>query len=378
MEYKNNWKEVIERQNLFWKRKLKNRILARICLRNAPFEEWLAVLKNKIPLASSTFPEKETVLKTWELRLSILKELQDDSLPVMKPTEFDEGLFGGIFGAATHFNYDPESGWMGSMAEHFLVDSLDSKRLDIKKHGIWMKELKERFSWYSERAEGRFGLSPIVSIDALNFAVLARGATQAMLDTCDNPDKLKELHKFALQLNIEINRLQKEFIRPFNGGTFDGHPASGAWFPGDEVNLSVDAFGQCSRDVYLELGFKYNQELINAFGSAALHIHINAEHLLPEVIKLKGLKCISLFDETPRYFPRLKEIKKVTGDMPLITDCMLDEFLDGMKNGRLEGGVFYVVKGHSGGRCNLMSPAVETVKEANELMKKVHAYRTVN
>lgn len=378
MEYKNNWKQAIERQDLFGKRKLKDRILARIFVRNTPFEEWLSVLKSKIPVSGTAFPAKELVLKTWEIKLRVFKELQDDSLPVMTPTEFDEGLFGGIFGASTYFNYDPESGWLGSMANHFLENSPDTDKLEIKETGIWMKELKERFSWYSERAEGRFGLSPVVSIDALNFAVLARGATQAMLDTCDNRNKMKEMCEFALKLNIGIGRLQKTFIKPFNNGTFDGYPASGAWFPGDEINISIDAFGQCNRETYLDLGFKYNQKLIEAFGSAALHIHSNAEHLLPEAVKLKGLKCITLFDETPRYFPRLKEIKKIAGDMPLITDCTLNEFLEQMEKGTLPGGVFYVIKGHAGGRGSLMSPAVETVKEANELMNKIHAYKAVN
>ena len=119
------------------------------------------------------------------------------------------------------------------------------------------------------------------------------------------------MFEFALKLNIEIAGLQKKFIKPVNGGTFDGYPASGAWFPGNEINISIDAYGQCSREAYLELGFKYNQRLIDAFGSAALHIHCNAEHLLCEAVKLKGLKCITLFDEEPRFFPRLKEIKKI-------------------------------------------------------------------
>jgi len=376
VEYKDNWKEAIARQSLFWEGKMKDRILARIYVRNRPFEQRLSELKSQVPVTGKLFPKKETVLKTWDLKLKIFKELQDDSLPVMIPTEFDEGLFGGIFEAETNFSYDSEAGWMSSMANPFLTDALDASKLKIREDGLWMQELKSRLTWYAAQAKGKFGLSPVISIDALNFAVMSRGATNAMLDTYDNPAGLKAMSEFALELNIKMNRLQREFIGSFDGGTFDGYACFGSWFPGEEINMSVDAFGQCKKEDYLETGFVYNQRLVGAFGSAALHIHANAHHLLPEVVKLKGLKAIWLADENPRVFPQLREIKKVTGDVPLITECMLDEFMEGMKKGTLPGGIFYIIRGHKVGRSTLMSPAVETIEEANKIMKQIRDYRS--
>ena len=340
MEYKKNWKEVIERQSLFWKRKLGNRILARIYVKNSPFEEWLTKAKKIIPVTTKNFPSQEFVFKTWDLKLHIFKEINDDSLPVMIPSEFDEGFFGGIFGAETDFNFDAESGWLSSMARPFLKEYGDLDKLEIREDEVWMREIRQRLKRYTEQAKDKFVLSPVISIDSLNFAVMARGATKAMLDIYDNPEQLKELFEFALKINIKLNRLQKKLIGTFNGGTFDGYADFGSWFPGEEINISVDAFGQCRKEVYTEMGLEYTQRLIDAFGSAFLHIHGNAYHLLPEVVKLKGLKGIEIADESPHPFPRLSEIKRITEDIPLVTECMLDEFLESMKKGTLPGGIF--------------------------------------
>lgn len=375
MQYKKNYEEVIERQTAFWERKSGDRALARIYVRNDAFEQWLAESRDLIPLQSKTLPPQDLVLKTWDLKLRILQEIQDDSLPVMIPSEFDEGLFGGVFDAETVFGYDPESGWFSSMARPFLLAYDDLSRLSLKEDNLWVRELRKRLAWYREQAGDRFGISPVITIDALNFAVLARGASNAMLDTYDSPAELRKLFDFALELNVQVSRLQKEIIGFFQGGTFDGYASFGCWFPGDEINISVDAFGQCRREVYLELGFEYTQKLIDAFGSAFLHIHGDAHHLLPEVCRLRGLKGIWIVDEAPHPFPRLAEIKKITGDMPLVTECVLGELLQAMKERTLPGGVFYIVRGHQEGRSALMSPAVETIEEANEIMREVRNYR---
>jgi hypothetical protein len=379
MEYKKNWKEVIERQTAFWERKLGGRILARIYINNRPFEEWLTKAKDIIPVESKDFPSQNFIFETWDLKLRIFKDIEDDSLPVMIPTEFDQGLFGGIFGAETYFNFDAETGWLSSMPRPFLTDYSGLNKLEIREDGTWMRELRQRLRWYAEQAEGKFGISPVISIDALNFAVMARGATKAMLDIYDNPQKLRNLYELALKLNVQLYQLQKRLLGSFNNGTFDGYTCWGSWIPGDEIDISVDTFGQCRKEVYAETGLEYTQRLIDTFGSAFLHIHGDAYHLLPEVVKLKGLRGIWLLDETPHFpypFSSLAEIKKITGDMPLITECMLGEFLEGMEKGKLPGGVFYMVRGYREGCSDLMPPAVETVAEANEIMKKVRTYKS--
>ena len=122
MLYKNNYREVMRRQTAFWNREMPDRILARIYVKNPSFEEWLNSPGLRIPAGIDGLPDKELVANLWDHKLKNLAELEDDSLPVMIPTEFDEGLYAGLFGEKLLGSFDHESGWFSSMGKPFLSD----------------------------------------------------------------------------------------------------------------------------------------------------------------------------------------------------------------------------------------------------------------
>ena len=95
-----------------------------------------------------------------------------------------------------------------------------------------------------------------------------------------------------------------------------------------------------------------------------MHMHTRGLYLLLEVVKLKNLVGIQITDDpmTPRAFPRLAEIKQITKDIPLYVYCTLKEFVEGLQNQTLIGGVMYFVRG------------VPTMRYANELMEQVKQY----
>ena len=374
MLYKKNYKDVMRRQAAFWNRRMPEKVLARIYVKNPPFEGWLNEHGPNIPITMDGLPDKELVIDLWDHKLRNLAELEDDSLPVMLPNEFDEGLYAGVFGQEVIGCFDNEAGWFSSMGKPFLDDYSGLDELHLDMNCPILQELKSRLDYYRQFADGKFGLSPVITIDSLNLAVLLRGAQQAMMDQYDYPDELVRLFEFALEVNIKLLNYQQELMGSFENGTFDGYAAFGGWFEGKHVNISVDAYGMCSPEVFEKIGFNYSQRLIDAFGSGFLHIHGNAHHLLPQAVKLKGLKAIRIVDEAPHPFPRLREIKEITGDMPLLTDCMLDEFIEAMDSGTLVGGVFYVIRGHKEGRSAFQSPVFDTIDEADNLMEKIRNY----
>jgi hypothetical protein len=375
VKYKKNWSQALARQEAFWNRRMGDRVLARIFVPNEPFQRWLSGKGMLLPSESAAPPDERDVLELWERKLSILTEIEDDSLPVMIPTEFDEGLFGGIFGARTRYAFDRASGWFSSMAEPYLEERTGIERLRIPDSHPLLEELERRLRFYAEASAGMFAIGPVISIDTLNFAVQARGATHAYLDLFDDPGWLGDLFDFSLDLALRIHALQRRIIGRFQGGSFDGYAAFGGWFAGDEIQLSVDAFGLCGKEVFRELGLSRIQRLIDRVGSGFLHVHSNASHLLPDLAGLRGLAGIWLVDEEPRPFPRLERIKEVTRSVPLVTECMLDEFTSSMERGTLPTGVFYIIRSHKGGRSTLQSPALDTVDEANRLMERIRSYQ---
>lgn len=375
MEYKQNWEQAMARQADFWEGRMPDQVLARINVRPVRLERWLAETGSGVPVESAQPPDHRTVFALWEGRLAAQRDVEDDSLPVMIPSEFDEGLGGSLFGAEVTWTFDPRSGWFSSMARPFLTERVDPARLEATVDERALQQLTDRLRLYAGQAHGRFALSPIISIDSLNFAVQARGATNAFLDIYDDPVWQQELLDFSVRLAVRCNSAQREAIGSFRGGTFDGYAALGAWFAGPEINVSADAFGSCGQEIFRDLGLPRLQRLIDAVGSAFLHVHGNAHHLLPDIARLGGLKGIWIVDETPHPFPRLREIKRITGAVPLLTECTLDELTQGLDQGTLPGGVFYLVRGHQEGMSTLLSPAVGTADKANRIMEKVRAYR---
>lgn len=375
MEYKRNWDQALGRQAAFWQGGMRDRILARVNVRNRPLERWLAEAGSAVAPQSAALPGSRAVFGLWEARLAAQRDVEDDSLPVMIPSEFDEGLGGDLFGAEVSYSFDAVSGWFSSMARPFLAERADPSRLFASVDERPLERLVERLRLYGRLAAGRFALSPIISIDSLNFAVLARGAMNAYLDLYDDPAWLSETMELSVRLAARCNAAQREAIGRFEGGTFDGYAALGSWFPGAEINVSADAFGACGEAAFRSLGLPLLQALVDSAGSAFLHIHGNAHHLLRTLRGLRGLRGLWIVDEEPHPFPRLAEIRRAAGGVPLVTECLRDEFLAAMDSETLPGGVFYMVRGHKEGMSTLLSPAVETPDEANRIMEKVRSYR---
>jgi len=110
-------------------------------------------------------------------------------------------------------------------------------------------------------------------------------------------------------------------------------------------------------------------------GSAFLHVHANGRRLLPLLATLRGLAGIWIVDEEPHPFAELSRLKRLTGKIPLVTECTLGEIERGMDEGSLPGGVLYIVRGHVEGRSTLQSAAVRSVDEANRIMERIRSYR---
>ena len=94
-------------------------------------------------------------------------------------------------------------------------------------------------------------------------------------------------------------------------------------------------------------------------------MHNYALHLLEEIVSLKNLLGIGIIDDPGqlRCFPSLREIQKITRDIPLQINCSKDEIVDGITNRSLPRNVMYWVVG-----------GVKSVREGNKIMELVYEY----
>lgn len=356
--YKPNATAVAERLALLWSRKAQDRIFAQMFVPVSTFSGY-SEINAEDPIALPDISER---FAFWDGRLAELATLEDDSLPSAYLMEFDQGISGGVLGAPMRYLVDRQTGWISSMTMPILDDlsKIDSLKIDMDAEVLM--RLDEHLRFYSEKSRGKFGIAPFIVIDAMNFVVEARGATQAYLDPTDSPDLVRQLMDFAFDLNVFLQERVQNTTDTFLGGSFC---LPGLWAPGNPVMFSVDAYHLASPGFYYEWGEPHLQKLLDHFGGGHLHIHSNGRHLIEHAAKLRNLTSINMGDDigNPRAYDELELIKRKAGDVPLIVGCEYGEFVRDLESNALPGNVLYMVVG------------LPSIMEANLLMEKVRGYR---
>jgi hypothetical protein len=215
---------------------------------------------------------------------------------------------------------------------------------------------------FSKVSENRFGISHFILIDSLNFVFELVGATKTYLSLFEVPETVQKIIDFAFDLNVKVQETFFDNTPSYGGGTFSNMVQ---WVPGRVISESVDPFHMTSVEDYEQWGEENVQRMFNQFDGGVLHIHSNGRHLLNAVSRLEGLKAILMLDEkdNPPAFDVLPELKKQTGDVPLVVAVNEDKFEYHLNRNTLPGGVFYWVK------------STKNVDEVNRIMEGVRKYR---
>ena len=362
MLYKPDLAQVVARHRQLWSRQLPNGILAILDVEDAPWDPYNLPAGFKSsemdPLAQS--PDIERMFRAWDLCYARRRELRDDSLPVARM-----GLggyeFGGMLGGELVFSGSgapwlarpPLSRW----------DALDTLRLD--EQNPWYRHRLEMCRYFARNARGKFGCSEADNFTSLNLVELLRGS-QAYLDLIDNPDACRQAMMHGVEWTEKLIRVQRAELgdaRVYDGGSFHNFCI---WLPGNAVWFSMDSYGQCRPGLYQRMGQEFDQALIDRLGGGWIHMHSNGLHILPDIMGLRGLRGLEIWSDpppAPAPFAKLEAIRLITGDVPLMIHCELEEFEKGLRDATLPGGIIYQVDN------------VASVEAGNALMTKVRTYR---
>jgi hypothetical protein len=291
-------------------------------------------------------------------------------MPIGYPSlHFGESLFSGLVGARLQFTGNGLYTWSGTRAPAVPTwDDLDAV-LASPLCQAWRSAFENMARYAVEHAHGRFGLRTFITNDALNLAMEWRGTTQVYFDVMEAPENLHRIFARAVALNQEVLALERTHFDPYNRRTFQ-NDAFCALAPAlEKPLLSVDAFALASARVYEEMGMSYQQRLIDEFGGGHMHMHgTSLYRLLPLVAQLRGLISIELSEDGlgPGDLPPVQNLpyiqSEITHDIPLFVHCSREQFLEGLRQRTLAGGVHYCVRG------------VESVDEAHRLVARAHDY----
>jgi hypothetical protein len=356
--YKPGVDDVIERLNALYERRAGDRIFADFQIPTKTMELFRA---DNVE-GYTSYPDPHERAGFWD---SLLKEkilCEDDHIPTAYLSEFDQGLYGALIGGEMQFLNDPGTGWISSMVKPMIEDLTQFDLRPFEESHPWFRKYLQQMEIFSKVSENRFGISHFILIDSLNFVFELVGATKTYLSLFEVPETVQKIIDFAFDLNVKVQETFFDKTPSYGGGTFSNMVQ---WVPGRVISESVDPFHMTSVEDYEQWGEGNVQRMFNHFDGGVLHIHSNGRHLLNAVSRLEGLKAILMLDEkdNPPAFDVLHELKKQTGDVPLVVSVNEDKFEYHLNRNTLPGGVFYWVK------------STKSVAEVNRTMERVRKYR---
>lgn len=357
LAYKRNPDQVFKRLRLFLEERIQDQIFALFDVPNYALAEYLIMH----PEGFCTYPDPKERITFWDRFLKERMAIDDDSIPSAYLSECDQGLYGGLVGGNVQFMCH-DNGWISSMVLPILTDWSEFNSLSFDDSHPWFRRYKHQMNVFMEGARDKFGISHFILIDGLNFAFELVGATNTYISLIEQPDTVRKAIDFAFDLNVRVQEAFFEHVPLYHGGTFSNMVQ---WIPGRIVSESVDPFHMTSPDYFETWGRDNIERMFAHFDGGVLHIHGNGRHLLEAVSTIKGLKAIYLGDDRgfPHAFEVLDELRRRTGDLPLVVMADFNDFLDKLNSHSLVGGVFYWV---------MKTPDVDT---ANRCMDKVRSYR---
>lgn len=358
LAYKPDAADVVQRLCELYARQAGDRIFARMEIPTAAAAEFRRRHRETV----CDYPDPAERCKYWDALYRERAAVRDDSMPCAYLSEFDQGLYGGLLGGDVRFMCNPESGWISSMVPPLLSDWSEFEGMQFDPTHPWWQRYVNQMQIFVRAAEGKWGISHFILIDALNFVFELVGATQTYLSVTDEPEIVRRAIDFAFDLNVAVQEAFFAEVPAFEGGTFSNFAQ---WLPGRIVSESIDPYHMTSVDFFEQWGREPAERIMGHFDGGVVHIHGNGRHLFDAAKTLNGLVAILLLDDVgyPPAIDELPDFRQRCEEIPLSCFVTYDDFIDRLNRHALPGGVMYQVTG---------VPGPDT---ANRLMERVRDYR---
>ena len=343
---KKNLPEAVERNKKFLKRQMMDGILFKSFVQENPYMIEENRSRKWDTRSSLSITEKPWVIEDCRRKAMVYQDINDDTITEGYPTlHFGESIYSYILGGDVQFvgnEYQTCSG-----AKPLVYTEADLDKLRDYKSGTNenLKIVKESAEFFAKETKGDFWLQYFIGADALNLAVELLGTTEAYVQVGDDDHTLlKKVMEFGVDYMYWFYLLQKGIYRESNKAALYDDEFYELY---DKTWYSIDAYAICESDVYVSLGFDYQQELIKKVGGGMLHTHgTGLLRLLPYISKLEGLSILQcgrdLYSQEYLGYENLKTFRELSGDIPLRINVSEEEFINGIKDKSLPGGVEYL------------------------------------
>ena len=139
-----------------------------------------------------------------------------------------------------------------------------------------------------------------------------RGNNQALIDTMEAPDRVKDLAERCAEALIQVTRKQYDIIIPFHGGYLIEQ--FGMWAPKKIVRLQEDLSAVYSPQTYCDLIQEFDRKIASAFPCALIHLHNSSLFLLDYFLEIEEIDVFQINRDvvgmsTEEMIPYLKKVQ---------------------------------------------------------------------
>ena len=290
-------------------------------------------------------------------------ENPDDSLPVGIPAfHFEGGIETAMLGGKVR--------WVGTRLHTYgepvrplLRDYAEFDWRLPDEDNVWFQRYLEAHRYMARHAGDDFALAFQGGMVGMNLAVQLRGAEAAYLDLHADPENLRRLLDYILDLNVYLFERVEEIVGVHNS-RLCGDPRLSRCRVDYQPRTSVDAYSLCRSGTLPAWGAEHLARFNALVGGSLLHLHENSRHVIEDVVEIPGWSLVSFTDGVgwPRSFDLRWELRGRMKEIPMQLTCEKEELLAALAAQDLPGNTQYCLE-------------VESFAEAHRVMQLVKAYR---
>ena len=292
MTYKPELAQTIERYKAFWEGGMADRppIRIRYPIPGQSDEEWQQVAQ-----------DTEAHFDYWEMVNAHRRDLLDDEISCA-PVYLGPGLMEGIMGC--EMTFDKGTSWgTHELTDFSLMDRFRDAANQIETNR-WFLLMKEQAEYFIRMGEGKFPVGVPLYTGPGDMMGGVRGISEIYMDFYSAPEELRELGEICMDVYLETIRRSMDIFPSIEGGYTDYY---GYWYPGKTALVNDDLSSCLSPEMYREFMFDLDCRSIEAMETGGMHTHSLQARLIPEYLKIPGLKTLQIVNDWPAG-PPLEEV----------------------------------------------------------------------
>ncbi len=205
--------------------------------------------------------------------------------------------------------------------------------LSLEGNNPWFKKYLEFLEALVGNAEGEYPISQPILRGITDLVGALRGNNQALIDTMEAPERVKDLAKRCTEALIQVTRKQYEIILAFHEGYLIEQ--FGMWAPDKIVRLQEDLSAVYSPRIYCDLIQEFDREVAAAFPYCLIHLHNSSLFLLDYFLEIEDIDVFQINRDvvgmsTEEMIPYLKKVQDQNRRL-LIRGALTEEDLTLMK-----------------------------------------------